>query len=315
MQKNKDEILNQYKGCLIGLALGDVLGMPFEFWQKDAVAKHFSCNDLSVKDFFRGGIKFPAGFYSDDTAMTICLAESLLEKDFNLDDQFERYHKWYQYGYATPSDSFSYGVGQQTLRALTQKIDFNKMDGLDERGGGNGSLMRCAPIGLHYHGDIQEIKDKSLLASYITHNYHIAGWSCVILNAIITLIIEGCTKDVILSKVSSTYGNLIPGEIKDVLNLEYDKIDDYCYPVSGYSVDTLRIAIWSWMTSENYLESIKKVILLGNDTDTFGAVTGAITGCYWGYDLIPDVHRSFIMKQDYIVKLAEKLYANNSRKK
>jgi len=303
-----DNTLDKYKGCLIGLALGDVLGVPFEFWRKESVAEYLDNHELEIKDFTYGELSFPAGFYSDDTAMTICLAESLIEKGFDLEDQFVRYQKWYLTGYATPFDDRSYGIGQQTLKALSRKIDFNKMDGRDEQAGGNGSLMRCAPIGLHYRGQYDEIKEKSLLSSYITHNYNIAGWACVILNTVISLIVEGVPKEKVLSRVKTIFHKSIPNEINTVLSLDYQKMDDYNYPISGYAVDTLRIALWSWLTSENYLESIKKVILLGNDADTFGAVTGAMAGCYWGYGAIPDEYKLGIIKHDYILKLAEEVY-------
>jgi len=310
---NDTQIIDKYRGTLIGLALGDVLGVPFEFWKKENVAKYLDGHELEIKDFSYGDIHFPAGFYSDDTAMTICLAESLIEKGFDLDDQFDRYQKWCLTGYATPFDDRSYGIGQQTLKALSRKIDFDRMDGMDERAGGNGSLMRCAPIGLHYREQYGEIKEKSLLSSYITHNYHIAGWTCVILNTIISLIIECVPREKILSKVKTIFGKSIPDEIDAVLNLDYQKMNDYNYPISGYSVDTLRIALWSWLTSKSYLESIKKVILLGDDTDTFGAVTGAIAGCYWGYDAISDEHKLRIIKHDYISKLAEEIYLKTNK--
>jgi len=302
------QIIDKYRGTLIGLALGDVLGVPFEFWKKENVARYFDSHEFEVKDFSVGNLSFPAGFYSDDTSMMICLAESLIEKGFDIIDQFERYQKWFLFGYATPFDDQSYGIGQQTLKALSRKIDFNRKDGMDERAGGNGSLMRCSPIGLLYYKQYSAIKEKSFLSSYITHNYHIAGWTCVILNTIISLIIEGVPREKILSNVKIILDKSIPDEIHEVINLDFQKMNYYDYPISGYSVDTLRIALWSWLTSENYLESIKKVILLGNDTDTFGAVTGAISGCYWGYEKIPSDFKLKIIKHDYILNLAERIF-------
>lgn len=303
--------LDRFKGCLIGLALGDALGVPFEFWKKENVVEYFKNRDFEMKNFSYGDINFPAGFYSDDTAMTICLAESLLEKGFDLDDQWEKYRKWYLQGYATPFDDRCYGIGQQTLKALLDKIDFKKMDGSNERAGGNGSLMRCAPIGLYYQNQHVEIENKSLQASYLTHNYRLSGWTCVILNTIISFIINGYDKKQIISEIKNLYKNTAPNEIIELLEIDYNSMNEFIHNVSGYSIDTLKIALWSWLTSENYLESIKKVILLGNDTDTFGAVTGAIAGCYWGYDSIPSEYKLPVKKHDYIVNLAEKLCQKN----
>ncbi|MFA5128016.1 MAG: ADP-ribosylglycohydrolase family protein [Patescibacteria group bacterium] len=312
---NNEYILNQYKGCLSGLAVGDVLGTPFEFWKKENVAQYLRDDKLVIKDFSYGDVGFPAGFYSDDTATMICLAESLIEKDFNIDDQFERYRQWYQNGHATPFKDRCYGIGQQTLKSLAKKIDLNKMDGTDVTAGGNGCLMRCAPIGLYYRGNYKDIKEKSLLSSYLTHNYNIAGWACVVLNSIISLVAEGTPRNNILPEIQSIFGNTLPNEIQDVLDINYISINNYEYPVSGYSVDTLRIAIWAWLTSKNYIDGITKVILLGNDTDTFAAVTGAIAGCYYGYDSIAREYAEKVINNDYIVNLAEKIYnkqnANN----
>jgi hypothetical protein len=59
-------------------------------------------------------------------------------------------------------------------------------------------------------------------------------------------------KEKVLSKVKTIFHKSIPEEINTVLSLDYQKMDDYNHPISGYAVDTLRIALWSWLTSENY---------------------------------------------------------------
>jgi len=73
-------------------------------------------------------------------------------------------------------------------------------------------------------------------------------------------------------------------------------------------LDTLGIALWSWQTSEDFETSIKKVIALGNDTDTFAAVTGAIVGCYYGYAGIPEKWRDKVINKEIIIKFAEHLF-------
>lgn len=302
------DVADKFRGCLIGLAIGDALGTPFEFWRKEKVIEYLKNNELKLVSFQRGEVRYPAGFYTDDTSLTLCLAISLIEKGFSLDDQFERYYKWLTEGYLTPL-GFCYGVGQQTFRALNKGLKSGDLlDGSDEKAGGNGSLMRSAPLGLYYQGNLDEIKEKSLLSSYITHNNLIAGWSCVVLNSIISLILENKQKDEILQFISSYFSKEIPKEINDCLTLDYQSLgNEYPFQVSGHSLDTLRIALWSWQTSDNFETSIKKVITLGNDTDTFGAVTGSLAGCYYGYAEIPDRWKRKVIKGNYIKSLALQL--------
>ncbi len=309
------ELRDRFKGCLVGLATGDAIGSPFEFWLDKKVVEYLEKNELEMSTSQRGDIKYPIGFYTDDTSLALCLASSLIEKGFSLSDQFERYCKWLNEGYMTPL-GVAYGVGQQTFRALNRDLRTdNLLDGSSENEGGNGSLMRCAPIGLYYQGNLDKIKEKSLLSSYITHNSLVAGWTCVVLNSIISLIIDGKKKDEILSFILEYFEEEMPVEIIRCLTFDYKSLGDkYLLPISGYSLDTLGIALWSWQTSENFEESIRKVVMLGNDTDTFGAVTGAITGCYYGFDEIPDKWKGKVMKVDDITKIAETIFEKRNSK-
>lgn len=302
---------DKYKGTLIGLAIGDVLGTPFEFWKKEKVQEHLSKHELEVSAFERGGQSFPAGFFTDDTSQMICLAESLIKKGFDLDDQYDRYKKWFLSGYATPLNDKAYGVGQHTLKILLndKPTPKDKMDGSDKNAGGNGSLMRCAPIGLYYQWNYDEIKNKSLQAGYLTHNNLIAGWCCVALNAMLSLIIEGTDKLELQSKVEQLYLD-VPKELKVVLDEGYHHgdIGPDDLPISGYSLDTFRIALWAFIGTENFADAIKKVVLLGGDTDTFGAVAGALAGCYYGYRDIPQKWSKKVIKADEILSLSEQLF-------
>src|SRR5690606_27627979 len=140
---------DKFKGCLLGLACGDYLGATVEYRSKENVRKVFAqgVTPLAVDFHGYGNI---TGFYTDDTSQMICLAESLLEKGFNPQDQLRRYKKWLYEGYATPFGVKSYGVGQNTLRIL-MRLDENSIPEEithDPKQGGNGAVMRCAPVAL-----------------------------------------------------------------------------------------------------------------------------------------------------------------------
>jgi ADP-ribosyl-[dinitrogen reductase] hydrolase len=297
-------IQNKFIGCMKGLAIGDTLGAPFEFCDTFKIKRYLRENpDWDIKINSSLGKELPAGFYTDDTAMTICLAESLLEKGFDIQDQFTRFKKWHYDGYATPLDDRSYGIGQQTFRKLMlPKPDITNID--DPKAGGNGGLMRVAPIALYYQGDYKQIIEKSILACRVTHNNKIAEATCVIFNTMISLIIDGIHKENLVEEVCKIVDKDILNQLELILDVKYEDIEDYSYPVSGYTLNTLQIALWSFLSSDNYEEGIKKAILLGNDTDTFAAVSGALLGSYYGYDNIPDKWKGAVIKHQYINELA-----------
>ncbi len=308
---SNNTLQNQYKGCLVGLAVGDALGMPFEFWKREDVIQCLKVTTLDMN--IKTNREMPAGFYTDDTSLMLCLAASLVEKGFDLEDQFKKYTNWLLKGYQTPF-GYTYGVGQHTFKVLTRGKMRNTetLKGQGEYEGGNGTLMKTAPIGLYYQGNLDEIKNKSILSGYITHNSLIASWTCVVLNSIISLIIDNKKdREDILKYISNYFENEIPEEVNVCLKLNYNalpsKPEEYSYPSSGYSLDSLRIALWSWITTDDYPSSIRKVISLGNDTDTYAAITGAITGCYYRYESIPIEWKNCLMRENYIADIAEKL--------
>ncbi len=298
--------LNKYKGCLKGLVIGDVLGAPFEFLPAEAVCRIISKEGLEIKDTNYAGRDLVAGFYTDDSAMTICLAESLLEKGFDVDHQFLKYRKWYLEGHAS-ADGSCYGIGQQTLRAL-MKDNLKIKHGHNPKAGGNGSLMRSCPIALYYLRNHEYIRDKSILASRVTHENNDAAWSCVVFNSIISLLIEGVDRKEVLNRVLDIHKDHLPENIKEMLLIDYEKIKSNDLSVSGFSLDTLRIAIWSLINADDFEDGITRVIMLGNDTDTFASVSGALLGSYFGYSNIPDRWKGKVVNSEYINKIAENLH-------
>lgn len=291
----------------MGLAVGDVLGAPFEFWKAEKIQEYLLNKELEVMTFRMGERVFPRGFYTDDTAQMICLAESLIESGFSVQDQFERYRRWLVEGYATP-DGKSYGVGQQTLRQLLGG-KLGKFDGSNEKAGGNGSLMRCTPVALLYCGDYGEIREKSILSNYVTHNNLIAGWSCVLLNTIVSLCLEGVPKDMLLKKAEALISKA-PEEIRALTRINYEEVDKGDLEISGYSFNTITIALWGFFTTKNFESCIDRVIRLGNDTDTFGAVSGSLAGSHYGYSKIPKKWSQNVINAERIQDLAKKLIEN-----
>ena len=288
----------------MGLACGDYLGMPVQFMQGTEVHKFFG-GDKVFPTASKFGLSKPAGYYSDDTCMMICLAESLVE-GFDIKDQFRRYRRWLLEGYATPDDTKAFDVGQRTFIALTQQAEEKLPEILEDHPeqGGNGALMRCAPVALRYYKDPEKLVKTSVKSAIVTHNSSVAAWSCVVLNKLISYALVVTSKDEMLTRLSSELSDYCPTEISSLLK-ELNQLHEL--PNTGYSLNTLRIALKSFFESNSFEDCITKTILIGGDTDTQAAVAGALAGAYYGYNGIPSEWRDKLMRREYIEKLAIKL--------
>lgn len=301
-------MIDKFKGCLIGLAVGDYLGMAVEFCKPFQV-KQFYPNGLEPKPCTRGNSSYPAGFYTDDTAMAICLAESLIDKGFDVKDQFLRYRKWLMEGYATPFADKAYGVGQNTLRQLLTGDPDNLPTELknNERQGGNGALMKCSSIGLRYYKDEKELVEKTIASTIITHNNEIAVWTCIAHNLFISYSLHGFPKETFIERFLSTYQNC-PAKLQEALHVDFNTIDEHSLSTTGYSLNTFLNSIYCFLKTDNYKDCITKAIFLGGDTDTQGAISGALAGGYYGEEVIPYLWKNALIKVKSIEVVATSLY-------
>lgn len=308
------DLLNRVKGSILGLACGDYLGMPFESKDSEVVNKHLDLNPLKPEITSIGSME-QIGYYTDDTAMMLCLAVSLIEKGFDVKDQFRRYKKWAFNGYLSADGKRAFGIGKNTLNKLmTQKEDAipNELDDFKKEGG-NGALMRCLPIGLIY-GNIDEIVDKSIKSAIVTHNNEVAAWSCVVFNTLISYCLQSKPKDKLLNELQQeSFFKKLPKEISDLIqNMSLERVEGLSN--SGYSLNTLKIALVCFLKANSYPEAIELSIRIGGDADTQAAVTGALAGAYYGQESIPEAWRSNLMNYDLIASIAEKIYKLHSDK-
>nr|HPL68310.1 ADP-ribosylglycohydrolase family protein [Smithellaceae bacterium] len=148
---NVTEKLNRYRGCLLGLAVGDALGTALEFKPPGSFTP--------ITDMIGGGpFNLKPGQWTDDTSMSLCLAESLIEcRGFNPRDQMERYVRWWREGYLS-STGTCFDIGNTTRTALATFMKTgNPLSGpIDSYSAGNGSLMRLAPVPMFYAGNPRE---------------------------------------------------------------------------------------------------------------------------------------------------------------
>lgn len=255
--------MSNLKSAIYGIAVGDALGVPYEFKKRGS----FNCTDMVGY----GTHNQKVGTWSDDTSMTIATCKSLKENDkkVNISDITINFKDWLYNAKFTPFGRvFDCGITTQTA--------LNSGKGLDDLySNGNGSLMRILPLAFVDCSN-EEIEN----VSAITHAHDISKEACKIYIEIAKQLILGKNiKEIIKNiKVSDVYSRL---KIIDTLSENDIKS-------SGYVVDTLEACIWCLINTNNYKDAVLKAVNLGDDTDTVGAVTGGLAGIMYGYDNIPD---------------------------
>jgi len=176
----------------MGIAVGDALGFPAQFEPRSERKKRPVVDMGRYRDEYgqlRSWGEGLTGLWSDDTSLTLCLAESLLF-GFNLKDQAEKFVAWLDQGYLSARDR-AFDVGMQTaesltgVRAILQSGRYDELDNLagdaDEQSNGNGSLMRILPLLMFIKGfDPRYQFELVRKASALTHP-HIRSALCCFL--------------------------------------------------------------------------------------------------------------------------------------
>ena len=295
------ELLDRFRGCLLGLAVGDAVGTVVEFKPRDTFEP--------VTDMTGGGpFGVPAGAWTDDTSMALCLATSLLEKNgFDAQDQMERYWRWYQEGYLS-SIGRCFDIGNITRQALEEfHITGDPMSGrIDPYSAGNGSIMRLAPVVMLYYPDLEAVLHYSAKSSRTTHATLECLEACQILAGVIYRAFEGKKKaDVLVER------DLIPltsEALKEISFGDYFEKAESQIQGTGYVVQSLEAALWSFWTTDSFEAAILQAVNLGDDADTTAAVCGQVAGAFYGETGIPQHWLEKLVMRAEISNLAGRLF-------
>jgi len=287
-------------GALVGLAVGDALGAPVEFCQRGRFTP--------VTTMAAGGkFKMRLGEWTDDTAMALCLADSLIEcRSFDARDQMERYWRWGNEGYNSTRER-AFGVGKTVAKAMSRYLrtgdPFAGSD--DPLSAGNGSIMRLAPVVLYYLSRPDEAIRFAAESSRTTHQAEEAIQACQLMAHVMCKAIHGAEEKAELFQNASHLG--CSGVIAGIANRSYlDKQEDQIQG-SGYVVESLEAALWCFEKTDSFHDAVLKAVNLGDDADTTGAVCGQIAGAYYGFDSIPPEWVGDLMEGQRIIEAAESL--------
>ena len=271
-------ILDRLRGCAVGAAIGDALGMPLEF-------RPPSAPDRLVREMRQG--RLPAGSFTDDTEMALALADSLLaHSPLDGSDLAQRFLAWYQSG---PPDI---GVHtSQVLRCIEQRQTWQQASDkvFRERpdSAGNGSLMRTWPVALAHPNLPDRLITDSQVQSRVTHAHPDCVAACVFACQMIWQLSRGAQPAAAFELVLGTGRQVgLPEDFSRML-AEAPLRRRAELKNSGWVRHTLESAMWGLLTTHSFEEAVIQVANLGSDADTAASVVGALAGATYGLSAIP----------------------------
>lgn len=308
---------DQIKAMIYGHAIGDALGVPVEFQTREQLLRN------PVKEMQSGGTyNMPAGSWSDDTSMTLCVLDSLAEKGkVDFEDIMQHFMRWLDSEYTPTGKVFD--VGHGTMKSLMRyKKGALPLEsgGRSERDNGNGSLMRISPISLYLALTKEKMDDEAVelvhKVSSLTHAHPRSLIACGIYTFIAFGLLKGKgVSDAVTEGIDGAYEYysehsdfMLEKEMYDrVWNLRRLKaLQDADIRSSGYVIDTLEAALWCFITTKSYRACVLKAVNLGEDTDTVAAIAGGLAGLAYGWYDIQEDWKKDLLRTDFIDGLCDK---------
>lgn len=262
---------SRFRGALLGLAIGDALAAAVQFARPGSFAP--------VRDLLGGGpFDLPRGAWSDDTALSLALARSLLEQGrCDVDDQRERFRRWQRDGEGSATGE-CLGITASVARALTAGTpDPTLADGAD-------ALVRTAPLAMFRFGDERRLgEDLRCMAAVTSH--------------------QSTTFEVVrdfgLTLSAALAGRHAPLEMHAVRRAGE----------GNESARVLALAMQAVAESTSWKQAVLQVVNQGGDADVVAAVCGQLAGAVYGVDAIPLAWRAALVQRTAIEEMADALLA------
>ncbi len=300
--------LDRYRGCWLGLAVCDALGTTLEFTAPGSFEP--------LTDMVGGGpFGLKAGQWTDDTAMAMCLAESLIEcRSFDARDQMQRYIRWWREGVHSPTGR-CFDIGNATSASLARfEKDGEPFAGSDDPySAGNGSIMRLCPIAMYAARRPKELLRLAVDSSRTTHGARLCLDACRLFASLIAGALNGVTKADLLAPDFDITGNelktvSLTDEIQTIRAGSYKEKQPPAIRGTGFVVQSLEAALWAFHSTDSFEAGALAAVNLGEDADTTGAVYGQIAGAYYGIDAIPNTWREKVENAGFPTAMADRLY-------
>jgi len=279
-------------GALLGLAVGDAVGTRIEFSAKPERAM--------LDDMVGGGpFSLKAGQWTDDTAMALALADSLLAcPDLDAADLMKRFVEWHRTGrYSCTGSCFDIGITTAAALRRFERSGDPFAGATDPMSAGNGSIMRLAPVAVrHWRGRelmLRVARDQSRT----THAADEPVEACATLAGIVAAGIAGSTlPEIVTGPLAAAVRGFRLGQPRREVR------------GTGYVVASLHAALWAVARTSTFRDAILLAANLGEDADTTAAVAGQIAGAVYGASGIPEEWLRLLAWRERIEDMAASLF-------
>lgn len=290
-------MISEFRGCIAGFAIGDSLGMPVEGLSAEEIKRIYG----RIDDFLDSEDGLNQGEWTDDTVQMIILAESIIETIHFSPENFAQKLKKLE---------LSHRFGPTSSTAIKRlKIGYSwKESGINSDT--NGSAMRVAPIGLVYNHNYNLVENYAEIASRVTHT----GSAAISASVAVAVAIAGIVNedDEMISEVvrrAGKYDAMVAEKIEyayQIRNASLEKaVKELGTSIMAY--ESVPFAFYCYFSSKTFESAVLKAVNAGGDTDTIGAITGALKGAEVGIEKIPEKFKR-IQNYSRIVELADRLY-------
>lgn len=295
----------QIKATLLGGFVGDALGVPVEFRSRAEV----QADPVTEMRGF-GTYHQPAGTWSDDTTMSLCLMANLSAQG-DLTDLMTRFTDWARHGAYTPfGKCFDIGLGtSEAIHRFESGVTPTDCGGRGEMDNGNGAIMRLTPLvfDLLAVSDPQTRFAKIVTYTKLTHGHPRAMVGSIIYLEYLRSILLGAdfkqalqmTATTIKAELSGVYLAELP-TYQRIFDQDFAQLPESAIKSTGYVVATLEAAIWCLLTPTNYRAAVLKAVNLGSDTDTVALIAGTLAGACYGLNAIPISWRSTLQNPELL---------------
>jgi len=294
-------------GTLVGLAVGNILGLKYEGWQGAEVRRVCPGGHLPVP------LQELARPWDDDLAMAMELSEHLLESQNDIDSTvlLQRYTRW--------MTENGRGIGGLTREVLTLAQAGSLASPAERvwraRGGsagtgtaGNGAVMRIAPVGIRYRRHLPDLVRNALVDARLTHWDPLCQWTSASTAVLISDLIMGRVTP--LEEFLPEHGcpetalkSILEEPLIDIESSHFDG------PSMGYTLHAWKVALWASHAPGTFRDLLQRIIRCGGDTDTNGAVAGAVLGARFGRESVPQEWTEPVRGLAHIQATALKLHS------
>lgn len=300
--------LDKAKGVIYGLAIGDALGAPSEFLRLDQIKAKYGEGGI-------GDLPNPA-LYTDDTQMSIAIAEALIEAgekdvDVIMEAVREEFIRWYHSPDNTRAPG---GTCLKGVANLEKRIHWTK-SGV-ARSKGCGCAMRVAPVGYLYQHDTQKLREVAHATGICTHGHPAADSACIGAAYLVKPALDGVRPESMLQNLFSFTAEISPDFDKTILKvakcLHCDEEEAALSDIGEGWVGEEAVALTLYCFLR-HPESYERCVIRGANTngnsDSIACIAGSISGAYLGVGAIPEKWVRRVEKSDHLADVARRLAA------